>query len=84
MSIIWILIIGGLIGWVSSQIVGIDIPGGIIGNVVVGFIGAWLGGLLLGEWGPLLKGVYIFPTLIGSLLLVSIVSYIGIIRHNYH
>ncbi|WP_077328528.1 GlsB/YeaQ/YmgE family stress response membrane protein [Virgibacillus siamensis] len=84
MAIVWTLIIGGLIGWISSLIIGIDIPGGIIGNIIVGFIGAWLGVLLLGEWGPLFKGVYILPTLIGSLILVSVVSYIGVIRNNYH
>ena len=44
--IIW-LIIGGLIGWVASMIMKTDGQQGIILNVVVGIVGAFLGGWLL-------------------------------------
>ena len=44
--IIW-LIIGGLIGWVASMIMRTDGQQGIILNVVVGIVGAFLGGWLL-------------------------------------
>jgi len=51
MSILWMLIIGGIIGWLAGLITGRDVPGGIIGNIIAGFIGSWLGGLILGSWG---------------------------------
>lgn len=44
--IIW-LIVGGLIGWVASMIMRTNAQQGVILNVVVGVIGALLGGWLL-------------------------------------
>ncbi|MGE7920524.1 GlsB/YeaQ/YmgE family stress response membrane protein [Viridibacillus sp. NPDC093762] len=75
-SFLWFIIIGGLLGWVAGLIIGKDIPGGMIGNVIAGIIGAWIGGKLLGQWGPLVSDFYIFPALIGSILLILIVSFI--------
>jgi uncharacterized membrane protein YeaQ/YmgE (transglycosylase-associated protein family) len=47
MNIILWLIVGGLIGWVASLIMRTDAQQGLILNVVVGIIGALLGGFLL-------------------------------------
>jgi len=44
--IIW-LIVGGLIGWVASLIMRTDGQQGLILNVVVGIVGAALGGWLI-------------------------------------
>ena len=44
--IIWV-VIGGLIGWVASMIMRTDAQQGLLLNVVVGIIGALLGGWLL-------------------------------------
>jgi len=44
--IIW-LVVGGLIGWIASMIMRTDGQQGIILNVVVGIIGALLGGWFL-------------------------------------
>jgi uncharacterized membrane protein YeaQ/YmgE (transglycosylase-associated protein family) len=43
---IW-LIVGGLLGWVASIFMGTNSRQGIILNVVVGIVGAMLGGRLL-------------------------------------
>ena len=45
--IIW-LVVGGLIGWVASMIMKTDAQQGVVLNVVVGIIGAVLGGWLIG------------------------------------
>ena len=74
MGFIWFLIIGGIIGWLAGMILGKDIPGGIIGNIIAGIIGAWVGGKVLGAWGPQISDFYIFPALIGAIILVFIVS----------
>lgn len=42
----WV-VFGGLAGWLASLIVGKDSQLGIVGNVVVGIVGAFIGGLLL-------------------------------------
>ena len=75
-SFIWFLIIGGVIGWLAGIILGKDIPGGVIGNIIAGIIGAWIGGMLLGSWGPKISDFYIFPAIIGAIILVFIVSFI--------
>ena len=48
--IVWI-VVGGLAGWVASKIVGTDKSQGLIGNIVVGIVGALVGGFLVGLLG---------------------------------
>ncbi len=74
MSLIWTLIVGGIIGWFAGLILGRDVPGGVIGNIIAGIVGAWLGSLILGEWGPELGGFFIIPALIGAVIVVLILS----------
>lgn len=50
MGIIGWLIFGGLVGWLASKIMGTDAQQGILMNIIVGVIGALLGGFL---WGLL-------------------------------
>ena len=76
-SLIITLIVGGLIGWVAEVIMKRDVPGGVIGNIVLGFIGSWLGGLLLSDFGPVIQGFAIVPAILGSLLVVFIFSLIA-------
>jgi uncharacterized membrane protein YeaQ/YmgE (transglycosylase-associated protein family) len=44
--IIW-LVVGGLIGWIASLIMKTDAQQGLVLNVIVGIVGALLGGWLL-------------------------------------
>ncbi|WP_203246036.1 GlsB/YeaQ/YmgE family stress response membrane protein [Sporosarcina beigongshangi] len=76
MSLLWTLIVGGVLGWFAGMIIGRDIPGGIIGNIIAGLIGGWLGSILLGSWGPEIGGFFVIPTLIGAIIFVLIVSFI--------
>lgn len=66
------LIVGGLIGWVAELIMKREVPGGVIGNIVLGFIGAWLGGLLLGDLGPMIQDFAIIPAILGAVVVVFI------------
>jgi uncharacterized membrane protein YeaQ/YmgE (transglycosylase-associated protein family) len=78
--IIW-LVVGGLIGWVASLIMKTDAQQGVILNVVVGIIGALLGGWLL---SPLLGAGTINQSdfslaglgvsLLGAIILLAIVN----------
>ena len=65
---IGMLIVGGLIGWAAGAIMGKDI--------IAGIIGSWVGGKLFGQWGPELGSIYILPALIGSIILIAIVTLI--------
>lgn len=42
----WI-VIGGLAGWIGSKIMGTDQQQGILLNIIVGVVGAFLGGWIL-------------------------------------
>lgn len=71
MDLLWVLIVGGLIGWLSSGLIGQDVPGGVLGNIVAGFIGSWLGTELLGPRGPVIGGFHIIPAIVGSIIASS-------------
>lgn len=44
--IVWI-IVGAIAGWLASKVMGTAKDQGFIGDVVVGIIGAWVGGWVL-------------------------------------
>lgn len=71
-SLIISLIVGGLIGWVAELIMKREVPGGVIGNIILGFLGSWLGGLLLRDFGPMIQDFAIVPAILGSVLVVFI------------
>lgn len=74
MELIWTLLIGAVIGAVAGMLTSRDMPMGIIGNIIAGLIGSWLGEMLLGAWGPQVAGMAIFPSIIGAVVLVLITS----------
>ncbi|MCI1986479.1 MAG: GlsB/YeaQ/YmgE family stress response membrane protein [Lactobacillus sp.] len=74
LHLIWVLIVGAVIGAIGSMIVGRDLPGGWIGNIVGGLVGAWVGGNLLGTWGPQVAGMAILPAIVGAMVVVFLVS----------
>jgi len=47
-SIVFWLIFGGLVGWIASKIMGTNAQQGIVLNIIVGVVGAMIGGFL---WG---------------------------------
>lgn len=46
----WI-IMGALVGWIASMIAGTNARQGALGNIVVGILGAFLGGLVMHLFG---------------------------------
>ena len=50
MGIIGWLIFGAIVGWIASKVMGTDAQQGVLLNIVVGIVGALLGGFL---WGVL-------------------------------
>lgn len=46
MGIIAWIIIGGIAGWIASKVMNTDEQQGIIANIIVGVIGAFIGGWL--------------------------------------
>lgn len=78
MGILLWMLFGGIVGWVGSLIMGTDGQQGIILNIVVGVIGAVLGGYIMnffGEGGVSGFNLYSFMVaLIGAVALLAIVK----------
>lgn len=51
MSILAWIILGGLAGWIASMFAGNNAEQGIIGNIIVGILGAFIGGFLFNVLG---------------------------------
>lgn len=78
--IIWI-IVGGIVGWLASMVMRTDAQQGLILNIVVGIVGAFLAGLVL---TPLLgiatinQNNFSLPgllvSLVGAIVLLALVN----------
>ncbi len=51
MSILAWIFLGGIAGWIASMIMGTDASQGILMNIVVGIIGAIMGGVIFSMFG---------------------------------
>jgi uncharacterized membrane protein YeaQ/YmgE (transglycosylase-associated protein family) len=77
--ILW-LIVGGIVGWLASLIMKTDAQQGILLNVVVGIVGAFIGGWLISPLlgaGTINEGFSIMSvvvSLIGAIILLAIVN----------
>lgn len=75
--IVW-LILGGISGWIASKITGNDASMGIGLNLLVGIVGAFIGGWLAGIFGlgPA-TGLNLWSflvSIVGAVILLAIVS----------
>ncbi|MDB5751131.1 MAG: putative transglycosylase associated protein [Ramlibacter sp.] len=77
--IIW-LIVGGIVGWLASLVMKTDGQQGMLLNVVVGIVGAFLGGWLISPLvgvGTINDGISIgsvVVSLVGAIILLAIVN----------
>jgi uncharacterized membrane protein YeaQ/YmgE (transglycosylase-associated protein family) len=70
LSWILFLLVAAVCAWMAERVVPSNMPGGIFANAVIGVLGAWIGSSIMGHFGPNLAGVSLFPTIIGSAVLV--------------
>lgn len=73
--IIW-LVVGGVVGWLASIVMRTDAQQGILLNIVVGIIGAFIGGLLIGG-GSINNAITLYSflvSLLGAIILLAIVD----------
>jgi len=78
--IIW-LVVGGVIGWLASLIMRTDAQQGVLLNVVVGIVGAMLGGLLISPLvgvGTINQSTFsigaLAVSLVGAVILLAVVN----------
>jgi uncharacterized membrane protein YeaQ/YmgE (transglycosylase-associated protein family) len=84
MDLIVTLIIGGIVGWLASIVMGTNAQMGIVANIVIGVIGSllghWVGGAMgfeadagLARWAL---------SLLGAVLLIGILRMLGVFRRR--
>ena len=76
-NIIAWLIIGGLAGWIASMIMDTDASMGAVANIIVGIIGAIIGGFLVGLFGVEVATFSIaglIVAILGAIVLLAIVN----------
>lgn len=79
MGIIAWLIVGGLAGWIASMIMGKNEQMGLVANIIVGIIGAFIGGFVMNALGGNgdMTGINIasiFVAVLGSVILLAILK----------
>jgi len=76
MGIILWLIVGGIVGWLASIVMRTNAQQGILLNIIVGIVGAFLAGLVFGG-GTINDGITIgsfLMSLLGAVVLLAIVN----------
>lgn len=79
MSIIVWIIVGALAGWIASMVVKTDASMGALANIVVGILGAFIGGWVVGLFGMnVAEGQLNFPSvltaILGAVILLALVK----------
>jgi uncharacterized membrane protein YeaQ/YmgE (transglycosylase-associated protein family) len=74
--IVW-LVVGGVVGWLASLIMRTDAQQGLLLNIVVGIVGAFIGGMIFNRGNineaPLNLTAFIV-SLLGAVVLLAIVN----------
>ena len=85
MDLIVTLLVGALIGWIASLIVGTDADMGALANIVVGIVGAWLGRFIFSDvlqiGGAVTAGTFSFAGILWGIL--GAVVLLGILKAFY-
>ena len=81
MELIIKLIIGGIIGWLGSIVMKTNAQMGLIANIIVGIIGAGIGGWLGGQLGvggtPVMGWIM---AVVGAAVLIFLLKVIGVFK----
>jgi len=75
--LIWI-VIGGIIGWLASIVMRTDAQQGVLLNIIVGIVGAFLAGLIVngGTINDEIDVTSILVSFLGAVVLLAIVNLI--------
>lgn len=77
--LIWLLV-GGVVGWLASMVMKTDAQQGMLLNVIVGIVGAFIGGWVISPMvgvGTINDGISIgsiLVSLVGAVILLAVVN----------
>jgi uncharacterized membrane protein YeaQ/YmgE (transglycosylase-associated protein family) len=70
LSFLLFLLIAAACAFIAERLVPNSAPGGFFVSAIIGVLGAWLGGSMVGSIGPSLEGVSLLPCILGSAVFV--------------
>lgn len=86
----WIItiVVGGIIGWLASLVMGTDMEQGLLVNIIIGIIGSLLGKWIffdvLGIGGAIVAGSFsiwgVIWGVIGAVILIAILKLLHVFR----
>lgn len=81
MNLLLMLIVGGIVGWLASIVMKTNAQMGMIANVIVGIIGAGIGGWLAPMLGIAAEGIGVWiVSILGAMILIGILKVLGIFK----
>ena len=84
MDILAFFVLGGIAGWVASLIMRTDAQQGIFLNVIVGVVGAVIGGMIFNAFGTAgVTGFNIYSLIVATLGAVALLWIVRIARGGY-
>lgn len=79
MDILWIIIVGGIAGWLAGLVVS-GVGFGLIGNIIVGILGAFVAGYLFPRLALMLGGGTLGVILASAAGAIVLLVIVGLIR----
>lgn len=67
-----LLVVAAIAGACGEMIAGTKVPGGWIGSILAGLVGAWIGSYIV-HIGPVIEGIQIIPAILGAALFVLVI-----------
>jgi uncharacterized membrane protein YeaQ/YmgE (transglycosylase-associated protein family) len=81
MSLLAFIILGGIAGWIASLIMGTDERQGIPLNIIIGVVGAFVGGYLFNMFGEAgVEGFNLYSLLVATLGAVALIWIVRMVR----
>jgi uncharacterized membrane protein YeaQ/YmgE (transglycosylase-associated protein family) len=77
LNVIISVVIAIVIGFIGEALVKFNMPAGFLATMIAGFVGSWLGTLLLGSWGPVIAGFAVIPAILGAALFILLLGLIA-------
>lgn len=81
MGILLWIIFGALVGWLASMFMGTDAHQGALGNIILGIIGAVVGGFIMSFFGEAgVTGFNLYSAVVALIGAIVVVYLGGLIR----
>lgn len=78
--ILWILF-GALAGWIASMVMGRNAQMGAVANIIVGVVGAMIGGFLMNAFGASgVTGFNLYSLVVAVIGAIALLFLIGLVR----